>query len=267
MPRVPIDDLDDPRVAVYRDLKATRQNRHRHLFVVGGEKLFQRLVESRFPLASVLVTDHYDYESKVTGRVAPEIPVYLVPHALVRALLGIRFHRGILACAHREPLAAWEDVLPHGNGRSTVLVCPKLDDPDNLGTLLRTAEAFGVDLVVLGPQCPDPLSRRVLRVSMGSSLRLPWMASDHLEADLDRLERQFGHELVATVVDPAAEPLDSFQRPARVALLFGSESHGLSPEWRDRCTRKLTIPIVAPTDSLNVAIAAGLILYHLARQP
>jgi tRNA G18 (ribose-2'-O)-methylase SpoU len=265
MPRIPIADLDDPRIAVYRHLKATNRTRWSGQFVVEGEKLLDRLLASPFPTASVLAGDRH--AERLAAKVPAEVPVFVVPHALLDLLVGFNFHQGVLACGVRKPWP-WPDLaglVDRSGTRSTLVICPRLDNPENLGALVRLGDVFGIDAIVAGPRCPDPLSRRVLRVSMGTALRLPVIVSDDLEHDVARLVAARGITLVATVVasDADAEPLGTFRRPDRLAVLFGSESAGLGPEWVARCDRRLTIPMRPGAESLNVAVAAGIVLYHL----
>ena len=117
----------------------------------------------------------------------------------------------------------------------------------------------------MGTSSADPLSRRVLRVSMGASFVLKFVVSHDLSRDVATLQRQFGVQTWATVVDRDAEPLDSLPGDRDVALVLGNEGHGLAPEWIDRCDRRVTIPMRAGQDSLNVAVASGIFLYHLRR--
>lgn len=263
MPRVRIDDLDDPRVAMYRHLKATNQTRHTGQFVTEGEKLFDRLVASPFPVASVLATDRL--VDRVAPRVPEGVPLYVVGDDRVGELVGYNFHRGVLACGVRRPWPSAESLARAAGPRATFAVCPRVDNPENLGAVVRIADVFGVDAVLTGARCPDPLSRRVLRVSMGSALRVPVVAGDDLAAEVGRLCRDLGFTAVATVVDPAAEPLDGFRRPDRLALFLGSEGHGLEPEWLALCARHVTIPMRPGAESLNLAVAAGVALYHVMR--
>jgi tRNA G18 (ribose-2'-O)-methylase SpoU len=265
MPRVLIENVSDPRLALYRDLKATNATRWLDQFVVEGEKLFERLLASAFPLASVLTSDRY--ESLARGRVPEAIPHYVVPDCQISRLVGFNFHRGILACGHRLPWPGIDEVVEKAGAgpTSTLALCPRIDNPENLGSLVRIADVFGLDALVVGDCCPDPLSRRVLRVSMGTVLRLPVVIADDLEAAADQLTRTHGYKLVATVVDPEAIALNDFQRAARLVVAFGSEGHGLDPEWLARCDPRITIPMRAGAESLNQAVAAGIVLHHLTR--
>lgn len=263
MTRELITDLDDPRIAVYRALKATNLTRGLGQFVVEGEKLVMRLLASRFPLVSILATDRYisHFEQPL-----PEgVPVYEIPFEQIHAIVGFPFHRGVLACAQRIAWPSVDEILRQGNGRCTLAVSPRLSDPENLGAIARIGDVFGIDAILVGPSCPDPLSRRVLRVSMGSALRLPVIVPDRLEETASRLASAFGVEFWAAVAEPLAESFDQLSRPDRLALVLGDEDRGVDPDWLARCQRSITIPMRPGAGSLNVSVAAGILLYHLTK--
>ena len=263
--RILIDDLDDPRLAIYCHLKTHNLTRGAGQFVVEGEKLFERLLASRFPVASVLVSDRY--EAVVAAQVPEGVPLYVLPHARVEALVGFNLHRGVLACGCRRPWPELDELAASaqpGPG-SILIVCPQLDNPENLGAILRIADVFGLLGVVAGPRCPDPLSRRVLRVSMGMALRVPVVVSYDLASALEPLRARRSFRLAATVLDPAAVPLDRYEPPARLAVLLGCEAHGLDPAWEAQCDDRITIPMRPGAESLNVAVAAGIVAHHLTR--
>jgi tRNA G18 (ribose-2'-O)-methylase SpoU len=264
MPRIAIYTLDDPRIAMYRSLKTTNLTRRLNQFVVEGEKLLEHLLKSRFALASVLTTDRF--EPRLAGRIPDEAPVFVIPHAMINAVVGFRYHQGVLACGVRQPGPHLETIVEQCGANSTIVVCPTLNNPENLGAILRIADVFGVDAILVGGRCPDPLSRRVLRVSMGTALRLPVVATEQLERDVDRLRSRWAFERLAAVVDPTAEPLDRVVCADRLALFLGAESEGLEPEWVARCDREITIPMRPGAESLNVSVAAGILLYHFQRQ-
>lgn len=261
MPLIPIHDVDDERLAVYRDLLSAKASRRCGLFVAEGRLLVDRLVESRFPTHSILV------DERRVGRL-PAQPqdrsIYVTSAKLIEEILGYNFHRGVLACGHRQPQPALCDVLRNLPSRATILVCVGIQDPTNLGSILRSAAAFGINGVILGQQCSDPFSRRVLRVSMGATLKLPLIESVDLEADLQRLRNDFQFERIATVLDDA-EVLEQSPRSDRIAILIGNEAHGLPEEIAASCERRVTIPMQLGTDSLNAAVAGGIMLHHFTR--
>ena len=273
MPLLPIQSLDDPRLAVFRDVKATRHSRWAGCFIAEGARLVKRLLRSDYVVESLLLTEGRVEEFDPWLR--PDVPAFVMPQALAAELVGYNFHCGAMACALRRPSPSLDDIMARGGERMTFVVCPDVNDPENIGTLIRLGAAFGIDAMLLGPACADPFSRRVLRVSMGNALTLPIVSSRDLNADLQRLKSEWQVQLAATVVensDPTdggevvratktTEPLALAGRPARLALLFGNEANGLGSEWLELCDRRLTIPMRA-ADSLNVAIAAGIFLYH-----
>lgn len=260
MPLVPVHDPEDPRLASYRELSERNLTRQSGLFVAEGEKVVERLIGSRYAVASVLAEP--SFAERYAPRLAPEVPIYVATRSVLEATIGFNFHRGILACGRRRPGPGVAHLIKSQTAVSaTFVVLPDVQDPTNLGSIIRTAAAFGCAGIVLGPRCADPFSRRVVRVSMGAALALPIAESRDLPADL-RVLADAGVELVATVVhDAAAEPLAGFRRATRSAILLGSEGHGLAGECLELCTRRVTIPMYWGVDSLNVAVATAVVLY------
>jgi tRNA G18 (ribose-2'-O)-methylase SpoU len=263
MPRIPIVDLEDPRIDVYRSLKATNRTRDLDQFVVEGERLVARLLQSRFPIVSVLLAERYEH--KLERPIPADVPAYVVPDPMIDRIVGFPFHRGILACGERLPWPSLEDMMAHPRTPFFAVICPKISNPENLGALARIGDVFGIDAILAGPECPDPLSRRVLRVSMGGALRLPVIISSRPIESARSLVGPGGFELMAAVADPDAEPFEEVPRPPRLALVLGDEHEGVDPEWLPLCRRSVTIPMRPGASSLNVAVAAGILIYHFAQ--
>jgi tRNA G18 (ribose-2'-O)-methylase SpoU len=263
MVRELITDLDDPRIAAYRSLKATNQTRNLDQFVVEGAKLVDRLLASRFPVVSILATDRY--VDRLADKLSPEVPLYVVPFERIHSIVGFPFHRGVVACGKRIPWPAPVSFLRQLGPTSTTVICPRISNPENLGAIARISDVFGVAAILAGHRCPDPLARRVLRVSMGSVLHIPVVVSDHLEELVDRLADELGVELWAAVADHSGRPFDQVSRPHRLALVLGDEDQGVDADWLRRCRQAITIPMRPGAGSLNVAVAAGILLHHLTR--
>ena len=260
---VSISSLDDPRVAPYRNLKDRDLDRAGRLFIAEGEHLVRRLLESDYPVESVFLTDRRAPE---IAPLAPAgVPVYVAPAEVMNGVLGMKFHSGVIACGRRKAGLTLDATVPKDRGRLTLVICPDITNVENIGSIVRLSAAFGADALVLGERCHDPFWRQSVRVSMGTIFRLPLYQSDDLLRDMGRLRQEWGVQLAATVLDDAAEPLGGAGRPAKLGLLFGSEPQGLGPEYVAACDRKVTIPMKMGTDSLNVAVAAGIFLYHFTR--
>jgi tRNA G18 (ribose-2'-O)-methylase SpoU len=263
MPLIPVTAIDDPRLEHYRDLSRRNLVRQSGLFIAEGPKVTERLIESDFEVASLLAEPAC--AERYQSRVPPDTPIYVVSRDVLQNTIGFNFHRGILACGRRKTSLTIADLLTKlSKPRATLIACPDVHDPTNLGSIIRSAAAFGCDGILLGRECADPFSRRVLRVSMGSSLHLPVLESRDLAADLKTIAIA-SFELIAAVLDSEAEPLTVASRSERMALLLGSEGHGLDSEWLTLANRRVTIPMQLGIDSLNVAVAAAVLLYHFCR--
>ena len=279
MPVIEIDSLDDPRVWAYRDLKDRELAKAGRRFIAEGHHVALRLLGSDYACESVLCSD------KRLDMVQPHVPagvdLFVAPAKVVDAIVGYQFHSGVLAVGLRPPvrsLDAWmasvrgdsegnplPGPLPKGEGAGnalTLVVCPHTRNCDNLGSIIRIAAAMGADGLLLGEACTDPFWRRTIRVSMGTVFRLPLRVSEDLAADLRELRARYGVTLVATTLDDNATPLQLTTRPPRLGLLLGSEDQGLGPHWTNLCDQKVTLAMHHGTDSLNVATAAAVFLYH-----
>ena len=160
------------------------------LITLEGSFLIERALASGLELEALYcVRAREAWASRLLGRSLGPI---VLSEAEISERSGYPFHRGALAFARRPEPRSLAEALPAGEGRSTVLALPEIGDPENLGSAFRNAAAFGCSALLLGPSGPDPLCRRVLRVSMGSSLRLPMGAPGRARrARVDRPRRIF----------------------------------------------------------------------------
>lgn len=262
MPIVPITSLEDPRLAVYRDLPHVNLTTRSGRFVVEGRWLVERLAASDYAIESVVVDERQ--LSLVPATLPAEIPVYTLSATAIETLIGFNFHRGILACGLRKPLGPIESLIP-AQGRATVVACIDIHDPTNLGGILRNCAAFGVDGVLLTRRCADPFSRRVLRVSMGTAFKLRLATLSDGAVELRQLRTDWSCKLLATVLADDAERLERADRPERMVLLIGNEGHGLSDDYVSLADKRVTLPMDFGTDSLNAASATAIFLYHFTR--
>lgn len=264
---IPIDSLDDPRVAHYRNLKdRDLAQQPGGLFIAEGEHVTRRLLASpHFQTRSMLLSERRVAE--IGPLAPPDVPVYSAPAHVVHGIVGYKFHSGVLAVGKRRaPAPTLQDIVPPGDSLLSLVVCPEIANTENLGSLVRISAGFGADAMVLGPRSCSPFFRQSVRVSMGAVFSLPIVESHDLLRDLDWLRDERGVESIATVLDPSAEALGSVSRGPRVALLFGNEAQGLDESIVRACDRRVTIPMKLGTDSLNVSVAAGVFLYHFTRE-
>ena len=257
----PINSFDDPRLAPYRNLKDKELAHDGGRFIAEGEQVVRRLLVSAVKTESLLVADR---KAKAIAPLVPAgVTMFVASDEMVEQIIGFEFHSGVLACGVRPTSPALENVLSKAVDSSrTVVVCTKITNSENLGSLIRISAGFGVAAMLLGEQCCDPFFRQTVRVSMGSAFVLPMVRSEDVVADMRRLKTDFGFELVATVLDREAQSLADAERSPKTALVFGGEADGLEPRQIAACDRRITIPMRRGTDSLNVSVAAGIFLYH-----
>ncbi|MGH7418767.1 MAG: TrmH family RNA methyltransferase, partial [Candidatus Rokuibacteriota bacterium] len=248
-----VTDVEDRRLADYRDLRDT-DHRRRGLFVVEGRFAVRQLLRSpRFATRSVLTTE--PMLEGLADLLAPAPggpPVLLAPHALIRQVVGFQFHRGCVAMGERgAPISV--ATLIEAAGPRLILVLEALVDPENVGAVFRNALAFGADAVLLSPGCGDPLARKAIRVSSGGTLHVAFTLVDPWPEGLVQLSAA-GYEIVALAPD-GVEDLAAIGHsrpvPPRLTLLLGNEGHGLSGSARAFACLTVRIAMAPGVDSLN----------------
>ena len=263
---VEIVDADDPRLADYRDLRDVELRKHLEaehgLFIAEGEKVVRRAVEAGFSARSFLMAPRW-LDGLEDALATSDAPCFVVSEQLAEEVTGFHVHRGALASLRRRPLPSVEDVLA---GARTVVVAEDIVDHTNIGAIFRSAAALGVDAVLLAPRCADPLYRRSIKVAMGAVFSLPYARIDDWYDALPTVSAS-GFTTVALTLAADAEDLEqAVSGLEKVALVLGSEGHGLSPRWEHTADRRAVIPMAAGIDSLNVAAATAVACYVTARR-
>ena len=258
---IEVDDPADPRLADYRDLRDVELRKHLEaehgIFLAEGEKVVRRAVEAGFAVRSLLMARRWlDGLGDVLA--ATDAPCYVVDEALAEQVTGFHVHRGALAALHRRPLPAVPEVL---EGARTVVVLEDVVDHTNVGAIFRSAAALGVDAVLLSPRCADPLYRRSVKVAMGAVFSLPYARIDHWYDAVAALSAAGFTTVALTPAPDAVDVADAVAGRDRVALLMGTEGHGLSPRWMESADVRAVIPMAAGIDSLNVAAATAVTCY------
>lgn len=189
------------------------------------------------------------------------VPVYLADSALLEEIVGFNLHRGALAAMHRPLLAPVAELLASargGEGARRVAILEDIVDHTNVGAIFRSAAALGVDAVLVTPRCSDPLYRRSVRVSMGTVFQVPWTRMDSWPGGLTELQ-DAGFTVAALALDDDSVSLDDIEAdpPERLALVLGTEGHGLSAKAIAASDMTVKIPMAGVVDSLNVAAASA----------
>lgn len=264
-----VDDPTDSRFELFLGLadQELRQRREapggdmEGVFIAEGDLVIGRALQARHQLISVIVEAR---RSRPLEFDPGDAPVMRMGEAVIEAIARSRRYRGSMAAFVRpKPLTALEAVAD----ARTVLITERVNNPVNMGTILRTAAALGVDAVLADPTSCDPLARRCCRVSMGAVFAIKHGRTKPLPEGLEELKAA-GFSIAALTPSPAASLVQDFVRTEndRVAFIVGAEGPGLKEETMQACDRRLRIEMHSGVDSLNVATAAAISLWHLTHK-
>lgn len=275
-PTIRITDPADPRLDDIRDLNSSDRRPDlpggKGLVIAEGKLIVPRLAASRFPVRCVVgfaprlagLEDAADADPDVAAGLAG-VPRYEVTRELLAAVAGFDMHRGLVAAADRvaEPTVA--EVLDRLDAGNRVIgVLEGVGDHENIGALFRNAAGLGVGAVLLGAGCADPLYRRVVRVSMGHVLRVPFA---HLPGTPTTWQRGLsdlqdrGYRVVAMTPNTDNVLADAVRGDQKVAVMVGAEGPGLTEHAMRAADVRAKIPMAEGTDSLNVATSAAIGFY------
>lgn len=275
---ITISDHSDPRVREYRSLKEGDLARGidascpHGSFICEGALVARHLLESSYVCRSFLIVrSKVDANRELLDRVPAATPVYVADDPVLHEVVGFKFHRGVLASGARKAPLSEADSLRLVQSAPALVALEDLTNLDNMGGLFRCVSALAPEgtLVVLSPQSVDPLYRKAIRVSMGHSLRIPFVTLNDWKKAPEQI-RGAGFELVAMTPDPEAEAMQSLAsgqstQSRRLALALGSEGPGLSKHFLDSCDRRVRIVQRPGVDSLNVMVAGAIAMSALFR--
>ncbi len=240
-----------------------RKRRKEGLFVIEGARLCGDALASGLELTAVLYTAEAreTYATIVeTLIVAAKESAEITP-VLASALADTNHPQGVFCIAKALDIRLSLDTI-NNMGRYGVL--EDIQDPGNLGTMIRTAEAFGLEGLILSAGCCDILNPKVLRASMGGVFRLPIGVSQDIPAAITALQER-GMTALACVVDADAQPIQSVAKTAGCLCVIGNEGNGLTAETVAACAKRVTIPMAGRAESLNASMAAGIVMWELVR--
>ena len=256
---------DNRLIKEYRRLSDdARFRRESGLFVMEGARLCADAVQTGISVRTAFVTERaLEQYPEQTGTVtAAAEAVYTVPETLARHLADTASPQGVFCVAVRPaPIGAVEALAADGKYAALEAV----QDPGNLGTMIRTTEAFGLNGLLLSDGCCDPYSPKVLRAAMGGVFRLPLYAAGELPQTLEALGRR-GFTSAACVVDADAESVQTVAWGSGFVAVIGNEGNGLRPETVTACSRRVTIPMEGRAESLNASMAAGIVFWEMVRK-
>ena len=263
MKEVPV--ISSRRHALVDELKSIRDGLDAALMFLEGPRLVQEVLRSAKPIEILVWTLSAKDFPEFSAALTQAKRNFQVSPAVFEAVSDVRSPQGILAIT-RRPECRWEDLT--GRAPAPLLVLDGIQDPGNVATILRTAEAAGAAGVVTTPATAHLFSPKALRGAMGSTLRLPCL--EHLPVrDIQSSLVKAGYALVAAEMESpeivsAGYCRHDWKKPW--AILLGQEGRGFSEDWKPLIRAYVHIPMRPPVESLNVAAAAAILLYESLRQ-
>jgi TrmH family RNA methyltransferase len=255
----------NPKVSLMRNLMRSRKARlEAGLFAVEGEKLFHEAVSSGLKPENIIVTEKFSQKSNNFCQKAANLcNIDIISDDLAEYISDTKSPQGVFfSLALLDKFSNMSTIynstgkLPGANWR--IVALDGVQDPGNVGAIIRSCDAFGADALLLTGDCADINSPKVIRSAMGSAFRLPICRGEIAEL------KDKGFAIIGAALNENAEELAGFSFPQKCAVVIGSEGAGLSPQVNALCDKKVYIPI-KNAESLNAAVAASIIIYEMQK--
>lgn len=257
-------EITSTRNQLLKEIRSLDKRKHRWeqgKFLVEGIKTVEEALEMDGLVTRVIFTESLSSTERgdmLSKRLRVLSNTVFIPEALFRNISNVENSQGVLAVIDFIPRGT-EDVPEEG----ILFYLDGLQDPGNLGTIIRSADAFGISGIVFGENCVDPYNPKVVRATMGSIFRVPLYFKKSGEDFLD----QVGHsrKILATSLNDAT-PLNLIRFIGSEVIVIGNEGHGVSQEILDKSDLNIVIPMVGDAESLNAGVAASIIMYETSRE-
>ena len=262
-----ISDFLAPELDVYARLSEVqllnREFPEKGMFIAESPKVIERALDAGYePVSCLMEKKHIEGEGKQILDRIQGVPVFCAEFDILTQLTGFKLTRGMLCAMKRKPLP---DVKELCENKRRIVILDKVMNPTNVGAIIRSAAALGMDAVLLTPGCSDPLYRRAARVSMGTVFQIEWtfLPDDSLDA-----VKSLGFKTVAMALKDNSLSIDDSRlaNEEKLAVIMGTEGDGLSDRTIADCDYTVKIPMYHGVDSLNVAAASAVAFYQLGKK-
>ncbi|MDO5375895.1 MAG: RNA methyltransferase [Staphylococcus rostri] len=243
-----ITSIQNAKVKNYNKLKKKKERDKQHRAIIEGFHLIEEAVDSGIVVEQLFMIEPSRVPEKLQTA-AQEC--FVINQKVAEALSGTVTPQGVFAVIQKATVTS--------ENAQQVLILDRIQDPGNLGTLMRTADAAGLDLVVLAKGTADVYQEKVLRASQGSVFHIPTIEVDNVVEYV----QNFAGPVYGTALENAVSYHEVPSKQETFALVLGNEGQGMSDELLNATTQNVTIPIYGRAESLNVAIAAGILMFHL----
>ena len=264
---IEITDFNAPELDVYARLTEAqlinKEFPEKGLFIAESPKVIERALDAGYePVSCLTEKRHINGENKHVLERMSGIPVFCAELDVLTQLTGFKLTRGMLCTMKRKP---HPEVIEICKDKSRIVILDKVMNPTNVGAIIRSAAALGMDAVLLTQGCSDPLYRRAARVSMGTVFQIDWtfLPDDNLE-----IIKDMGFRTVAMALKDNSLSISDprLAKEEKLAIIMGTEGDGLADETINDCHYTVKIPMFHGVDSLNVAAASAVAFYELGKK-
>ena len=257
----PITSKENPKLkAAAKLLQSKKARQNAGEFLAEGYRLCADALRSGLVPRQVFVTQQTLQKYDCIELLEAAKETYLIEPSLAGRLSDTQTPQGIF-CVF--PILDNSDRLATIK-KNRVVVLSSLQDPGNIGTIIRTAEAFGLDLIVMSSDCPDLYSPKTLRATMGGVFRMPILVTDDLTGEIGCLRNQVV-AVYAAALHEQSTPITKVNFAHPSAIVIGNEGNGLTDEVIEACTQPVIIPMAGRAESLNAAVAATVAMWEMCR--
>lgn len=264
---IEITDFMDPRLDVYARLTEVQllnnEFPEKGLFIAESPKVIERALDAGYePVSCLMEKGRIDGENKHILERMKNVPVFCAEFDILTQLTGFKLTRGMLCAMKRKPLVKASELCKN---KSRIVILDKVMNPTNVGAIIRSAAALGMDAVLLTKGCSNPLYRRAARVSMGTVFQIDWT---FLQNDNLNEIKALGFKTVAMALRDDSISIDDpkLADEEKLAVVMGTEGDGLSDKTIADCDYTVKIPMYHGVDSLNVAAASAVAFYQLGNK-
>lgn len=256
-----ITSLNNPIVKAAAELKKKKTRQEQGLFIAEGLRTVEEAVESKCVVQIFYTAIEDDRTRAVLEKAAEKnVPLYCVPDNVLKKIADTDNPQGVLAVCRMQQIKL-ESLFATGE---MLLVLDRVGDPGNVGTMLRTADAAGIGGVVLLEGCVDVYAPKTVRSTMGSLFHVPVFTGAKEDLFVKAAKRN-GYELLVTALD-GADNLYKANLRGRIAFVMGNEANGVTQTLLQEADKRVYIPMAGRAESLNVAMAAGIVMFEALRR-
>ena len=239
-----ISSKDNKKIKDYRKLNTTKGRKKSGLFLIEGEHLVEEAIKHGVNFEEIIISEGFDHDLELSNKA-----LMYVTEEVMKSLSSLETPPGIIAIV--------KNVKERKLSYNRVLLLENIQDPGNLGTLIRTADAFGFKTIIVSPDTVDPYNPKVLRAAQGSHFHLNILTRQVSEAVMS-----FKGLKIGTSLDDAVY-IESFNKPDDdIMLVLGNEGSGLREDTLNMMDINAKIDMVGDSESLNVAIAGAILMHH-----